>query len=79
MDPTDPTRELLLGIRDYVKTVRDDMNIVWDNVRSLRDEVRNTDVRLDWIDRRQTESGMRVATELVARCGRPAGSARRRD
>ena len=59
---TDITVKILEQIRDEVRGVKDE-------VREVKDEVRQTNGRLDRLDKRQTETEVRLATELVAVVG----------
>ncbi len=73
MDPTDITIEILKSIRDEIKDVRSEMRDGLADVRSeiqethaglqgVRTEIKETRERLE---KRQTETEMRLATELV--------------
>jgi hypothetical protein len=73
MEPTDLTIEVLKGIRDEVRGVRDDLG---GQLQGLRGEVRvlssridETNVHVERIERRQVESEVRIATQLVAVVG----------
>lgn len=77
MEPTDITVEILKGIRDEVRGVREDLTA---EVRRVREDLGarldETNARIDEtnshlvrLERRQTESEMRVATQLVAVVG----------
>jgi hypothetical protein len=59
MDPTDMTIEILKGIRDEVSTLRRDTNSGF----------AETNERLGRLERRQTETEVRLSTELVAVVG----------
>jgi chromosome segregation ATPase len=66
MQPTDLTVEILKGIRDEVRGVRDEVGGVRDAVQEVRDEVRDTNARLGRLERRQSETEVRLSTEIVA-------------
>jgi hypothetical protein len=59
MNPTDLTIEILKGIRDEVRTLRQDTNSGF----------ADTSERLGRLERRQTETEVRLSTELVAVVG----------
>ena len=62
MQPTDVTVEILKSIRDEVQGLRAD-------VHGLSAEVHGTNDRLGRLERRQTETEVRLSTELVAVVG----------
>lgn len=55
MAPTDLTNEILIQIRDELKSTREE----------LSSRIDQTNSRLERVERRQTESEVRLATELV--------------
>jgi len=59
MDPTEVTIEILRGIREEVRNTNERLD-------GLRADVSE---RLDRVDRRQTETEVRLATELVGVAG----------
>ena len=69
MEPTDVTVEILESIRDGVHEVRDGLASVRDEVREVRVGLAGVTERMDRIEHRQTETDLRIATELVALAG----------
>ncbi len=62
MAPTDLTNEILIQIRDELKSTREELSSRIDQTNSRLD---TTNSRLERVERRQTESEVRLATELV--------------
>ena len=62
MAPTDLTTEILIQIRDELKTTREELSSRIDQTNSRLDQ---TNSRLERVERRQTESEVRLASELV--------------
>jgi hypothetical protein len=58
MEPNDVTVEVLQSIRDEVRGLRSD-------VRAMDGDIKDVRVELKEVQRRQTESEMHLATELV--------------
>ena len=73
MQPTDLTVEILKGIRAEIKGVKDEVKAVRDEVKGVRDDlnarVDTTNDRLDRLERRQTATEVRLATELAGVTG----------
>jgi hypothetical protein len=66
METTDITVEILKGIRDEL---RDGLRGVRQDLDKTNARLDETIVRLDRLERRQIESEMRIATQLVAVVG----------
>ncbi len=62
----DLTTEVLVEIRDEIRTMRSELGGKIDQTNARLDQ---TNARLDRLERRQGESDIRVATELVAVVG----------
>ena len=62
MAPTDPPIEILIQIRDELKRMREELSSRLDQTSSLLDQ---TNSLLARFERRQTESEVRLASELV--------------
>jgi uncharacterized coiled-coil DUF342 family protein len=66
----DLSTEILVQIRDEMRQtrneLRDELHELRDELHELRGQVHETNERLDRLERRQTEDGIRLATELVA-------------
>jgi len=73
MQPTDLTIEILKGIRDEVRITNarlDETNARLDETNSQLGALRSdTNMRLDRLERRQTEGDVRVQTEVAAVVG----------
>jgi hypothetical protein len=69
MAKKDLTTEILIQIRDELKSTRTELSARIDQTNSRLDQmgskVDGTNARLDRVERRQTESEVRLATELV--------------
>lgn len=69
MQPNDLTIAILRGIREDVQGLRDDVHGLRDEARLTNDRLGKlgdaTHARLDRLERRQTETDGRLATELV--------------
>jgi hypothetical protein len=74
MEPTDLTIEILKGIREEARKTNERLDVTNDRLDELRtdmvdrlDELRTDMVdRIERVERRQTETEVRLATELVA-------------
>jgi uncharacterized coiled-coil DUF342 family protein len=74
MEPTNLTVEILKEIREEVRATKDELRSTRDELRStkdeLREEIRSTRIevsdRIERLETRQTQSELRLATELVA-------------
>jgi hypothetical protein len=74
MEPTDLTIEILKGIREETHKTNERLDTTNDRLDELRVDLRSglddlrTDVvdRIERVERRQTETEMRLASELVA-------------
>jgi hypothetical protein len=70
MQPTDLTIEILNGIRDEVRNTNARIDGLRDEVHGLRGDTNTgfseTNARLDRLERRRTESEVRLSTEIVA-------------
>jgi len=68
MQPTDLTIEILKGIRDEVRNTNARIDSLRDEVNGLRRDTNTgfseTNARLDRFERRQTETEVRLSTEL---------------
>ena len=76
MQPTDVTVEILKSIRDEVQGLRADVHGLSAEVHGTNDRLDGTNDRLDGtndrlgrLERRQTETEVRLSTELVAVVG----------
>src|SRR5260370_6069143 len=70
MQPSDLTVEILRGIRDEVRGLRVDVNERVDATNARLDALReDTNVRFERLERRQTETEVRLASEIVAVAG----------
>jgi chromosome segregation ATPase len=73
MDPTDLTVEILKGIRDEVRSTNDRLDGTNQRLDRLSDEVHtlrtDSNERFGRLERRQTETEVRLSTELVAVVG----------
>ena len=77
MQPTDLTIEILKGIRDEVRTTNTNLEALRADTGARLEALRadtnarfdETNHRLDRLDRRQTETDVRLSTELVAVVG----------
>ena len=70
MEPTDITVEILRDIRDETRKTNEEIRRTNERVDALRDD---TNTRLDAlrseVNKRQTETEIRLATEIVAEAG----------
>src|SRR5687768_573240 len=62
----DLTTEILVEIRDELRTTRRDVN---ERIEQTNIRLDHTIERLDRVERRQTESEVRISTEIVAVVG----------
>ena len=69
MQPTDVTVEILKSIRDEVQGLRADVHGLSAEVHGTNDRLDGTNDRLGRLERRQTETEVRLSTELVAVVG----------
>jgi hypothetical protein len=76
MEPTDLTIEILKGIRDEVRATNEGLRATNEGLRATNEGLRATNERLDGLTeevrglaRRQTETEIRLATEIVAVAG----------
>jgi hypothetical protein len=73
MDPTDLTIEILKDIREAARETNarlDDTNARLEGLREdMNARLEGTNTRLDRVERRQTETEVRLSTELVAVVG----------
>jgi len=63
MDPTDLTIEILKDIRDEVRKTNERVDTTNERLDELRTDLVD---RIERVERRQTETEVRLATELVA-------------
>jgi uncharacterized protein YPO0396 len=63
MEPTDLTIEILKGIRDEAHKTNERLDTTNDRLDELRTDLVD---RIERVERRQTETEVRLATELVA-------------
>jgi uncharacterized protein YPO0396 len=63
MEPTDLTIEILKGIRDEARKTNERLDVTNDRLGELRTELVD---RIERVERRQTETEVRLATELIA-------------
>jgi hypothetical protein len=70
MQPTDPTIDILKGILDEVRGLREDTNARFAETHNRLDtanlKLHETNSRLERLERRQTESETRLANDLLA-------------
>ena len=77
MQPTDLTIEILKGIRDEVRDTNSRLDVIRGDTNGRLDALREdtnarfaeTNARLDRLERRNTETEVRLSTELVAVVG----------
>ena len=73
MEPTDITIEILREIRDEIRNTNGRIDGVRDELRATNNELRTTkdetNARFDTFTRRQTETEIRLATEIIAVAG----------
>jgi hypothetical protein len=73
MEPTDVTLEILRGIRDETRKTNERVDVLSTEVRGLATETKDgfavvTD-RIERVERRRTETEVRIATEIVGVAG----------
>jgi hypothetical protein len=70
MQPTDPTIDILRGILNEVRGLREDTNARFAETHNRLDtanyKLHETNTRLERLERRQTESETRLANDLLA-------------
>jgi predicted nucleic acid-binding Zn-ribbon protein len=66
MQPSDVTIEILKGIRDEVRGINSRLDATNSRLDTLRED---TNARFERLERRQAETEVRLATELVAVVG----------
>jgi hypothetical protein len=69
MQPTDVTVEILKTIRDEVQGLRGEVQGLRSEVHGTNERLDGTNDRLGRLERRQTETEVRLSTELVAVVG----------
>ncbi len=70
MQPSDLVVEILRSIRDEVRVLHQDANERVDATNARLDALReDTNVRFERLERRQTETEVRLASEIVAVAG----------
>ncbi len=63
MEPTDLTIQILQEIRGEIRQLRDDMN---ERIGETNSRLDSTNEHLESLGRRQTETEVRLATEIIA-------------
>jgi hypothetical protein len=63
MEPTDLTIEILKGIREEVRKTNERLEVTNDRLDELRTDLVD---RIEGVERRQTATEVRLATELIA-------------
>ena len=73
MDPSEVTIEILKDIRNETRKTNERVDVVGGEVQALRGEMRELRFelvdRIERVERRQTETELRIATELVGVAG----------